>query len=128
MNLSTKSFANNGLNIICQTLMSVILVIKVPNGNTHKRCDEMTYKGCLQCGCLRGEFFKGYLGITKIQGSRILQVHMRKFFASVSKVTILNYRFISLSLEGRSSLWLINTQAVASKDGRASTAFTSGFT
>lgn len=78
MNLPTKSFANNVLNVICQTLMSVILVINVPNGNTHKRCDVMTYKGSLRCGCLRGEFFKGYWGIIKIQGSRILQVHRDK--------------------------------------------------
>lgn len=28
--------------------------------------------------CLRGEFFKGFLGITKIQGSIILQVHREK--------------------------------------------------
>lgn len=128
MYLSTKSFGNNVLNIVCQTLISVILLIKVPTGNTPKRCDEMSCKGCLQCGCLRGEFFKGFLGFTKIQGSRILQLHTEKIVWFSIQGNHLKLQVHSTQSRIKKQLVVDKHTGYSIKDGRASTELTSSFT
>jgi hypothetical protein len=72
VHLPTVPFVKDGLNTECKALMSAVLLIEVPYGNSHKRYDKMTRKCPLRCGCLKKrEFFRGDVGIAKIQGNRM---------------------------------------------------------